>query len=171
MSTGATIETIALLAPTICSAFVCHALSATNVSADANISALAIWQSSESTLQQRTDAARRLIPLGTKQIDASRILGASSRRVRRHGPSLTFVTHTNTLEPQQEVQTVAYVDEWRCYYDFSTGDYVCVTFDINASATNWKVRPVIRITSGNTNSETIIRFKDIGLTSTGDKLE
>lgn len=107
---------------------------------------VAAWRSPVASLKERTQAAAELVPIGTRQIDAERSLGEPTRRVRRHGPVINIGASTNGTGH-------SWIDHWCDYYDFPSGQYVCVTFDVAANRTNWMLRPAIAVTSGNTNDE------------------
>jgi hypothetical protein len=107
---------------------------------------LAVWHSNKVTLQQRVEAASRLAPPGTKQAVAEEILGEPTRRERFYGPVFYapgYVGPTNAT----------YSDTWHDVYDLSNGDYVRVVFDMEASPSKWEDRPLLRVSSGNTNRD------------------
>ena len=112
---------------------------------------LARWLSSSSSLEQRMQAASQLVPVGTKQGESERILGPPTRRTRRHGPVAYIGQKTNAAVNGTIIASPEYVDQWRNFYDFSSGDFVCVTFDMLASQEDWKSRPRLDIWAGNTN--------------------
>ena len=112
---------------------------------------LATWRSSSSSLEQRMQAATQLVPVGTMQGESERILGLPTRRVRRHGPVAYIGSKTNAAVTDTNIAIQTYMDQWRNFYDFSNGDFVCVTFDMQASREGWKCRPRLDIWAGNTN--------------------
>src|SRR5580658_1588428 len=64
---------------------------------------LTVWRSAHASPKQRMRAASHLVPIGTKQIDAERVLGQPIRTTRFHGPVIyapgyfgpTNVTHVD----------------------------------------------------------------------------
>ena len=94
---------------------------------------LASWRASSSSLDQRMQAASQLVPVGAKRGESERILGPPTRRTRRHGPVAYIGQKTNTTVNGAIIASPEYVDQWRNFYDFSSGDFICVTFDILAS--------------------------------------
>ena len=118
-----------------------------------NTAALSIWRSRESSLQQRLAAALQLVPLGTQQFDAERLLGKPTRYARYHGPLFHLESITNANGTVTNSVGVTSLDDWCDYYDFPGGQFVRVTFDINASSSNWMLRPVTGISCGNTNDD------------------
>lgn len=114
----------------------------------AHDSGLAVWRSPGASTQQQADAASRLIPKGTKQAEVERVLGEPTRRARFYGPVIYapgYVGPTNAT----------YSDVWCDYYDLGGGGYVRLTFDVEASRSKWEDRPLIDISPGNTNDETV----------------
>src|SRR5688572_4510407 len=109
---------------------------------------LLIWRSPDVPVDKRAEAASRLVPKGTKQAEAERVLGEPTRRERRHGPIIYAPGHKGPTN-------ATYLNIWCDVYDFGGGDYVQVVFDIEASRSKWEDRPLIRISSGNTNREKV----------------
>lgn len=109
---------------------------------------LTVWRSADAPVGERAEAASRLVPTGTEQVEAERVLGEPTRRERRHGPVI--------YPPGYQGPTNAtYSDIWCDVYDFHGGDYVCLSFDIEASRSKWENRPLLRISTGNTNREKV----------------
>ena len=111
---------------------------------------LAIWRSSDAALDKRMDAASRLVPAGTKQAEAERLLGEPTRRERWHGPSVLV----EWGKPGKPSIPSGYHNSWHDIYDFKNGDYIDASFDIEASPSKWEDRPLRCISNGNTNRET-----------------
>ncbi len=109
---------------------------------------LQIWRSPDAPVEKRAEAASRLVPSGTKQAEAERVLGEPTRRERFHGPIIYAPGYKGPTN-------VTSSDIWCDVYDFRGGDYVRVAFDIEASRSKWEDRPLLRISSGNTNRERI----------------
>lgn len=110
---------------------------------------LELWHSPIASLENRKQAASHLVSKGTAQGEAEQILGKPSYTIRFHGPVIYaapgYVGPTN----------VTHTDVWCDYYDFGKGDYVCLTFDVDASRTKWEMRPLLNIAVGNTNRDWI----------------
>lgn len=120
-----------------------HALAQGNQSTN-----LQVWRSPDSSVGKRAEAASRLVPVGTKQAEAERILGEPTRRERWHGP----IVHPPDYSGPTNATSF---NIWCDVYDFRGGDYVRLAFDIEASRLKWEDRPLLRISSGNTNRESV----------------
>jgi hypothetical protein len=101
---------------------------------------LAIWRSPISTVQERAEAASRLLVKGTSLIEAEQVLGKATRHERWHGP-LMGSTKGSTL------------DRWLDLYDFDGGNYVSISFNVQPSPARWEDWPLEYIGSGNTNRQ------------------
>src|SRR5437762_13725775 len=100
-----------------------------------------VWRSPDAPVEKRAEAASRLVPTGTKQAEAERLLGEPTRRERFHGPIIYAPGYKGPTN-------VTSSDIWCDVYDFRGGDYVRLAFDIEASRSKWEVRPLLRISSG-----------------------
>jgi len=81
--------------------------------------ALQVWRSADSSLEQRADAARKLVPKGAGADEIRRVLGEPCIWVHYHGPSVDLVSGATNLTP---------FDVWRLEYRFGDGG-VAMTFD------------------------------------------
>lgn len=107
------------------------------------------WYSSDASLDQRLDAASRLVLEGTKQVEAERILGKPTRRGRFHGPVVYLPGYEG---PTNRTHSDVCFD----FYDFNDGDYVCLTFDNEVSrSSRFEDSPLLSISTGNTNRDTL----------------
>jgi len=102
---------------------------------------LAIWRSPRSSVQDRAEAASRLLVKGTRLIEVEQVLGEATRHERWHGPLLGS-TNAST------------VDGWLDLYDFDGGDYVSISFEVESSPSHWEDWLMEYISSGNTNRQT-----------------
>lgn len=116
---------------------------------DASKRDLAIWRPPDIALAKRMQAASRLVPVGTKQAEAERLLGQPAHQERWHGPSVTI----SWGKPSKPSAPAGYHNSWHDLYDFKNGDYIDLTFDIEASPSKWEDRPLMCISGGNTNGE------------------
>ena len=110
---------------------------------------LAQWHSEQASPKQRMEAASRLVPIGTKQVNAERILGRPTRTYRFYGPVIYapgYVGPTN----------VTYSDDWVDFYDLKDGNYVCLAFDVEASRDSWEDRPLVSVSTGNAKDDQIL---------------
>jgi hypothetical protein len=106
---------------------------------------LRVWRSPSASLRERAEAALRLVPLGTKQSKAERVLGRPSRRQHLCGDIIIMPAYGGPYGRYSDV----------CWdlYDFSAGDHVSVAFNVAASPVKWEERPLVAITTGNTNDD------------------
>src|SRR5881397_2126161 len=109
---------------------------------------LQVWRSPDAPVEKRAEAASRLVPTGTKQVEAERVLGEPTRRERVHGPIIYPPGYTGPTNATSS-------DIWYDVYDVRAGDYVRLSFDIEASRSKWQDRPLLHISSGNTNREKV----------------
>jgi hypothetical protein len=112
-------------------------------SREAHDASLAEWNAADTSIQERVKAAARLVPKGSKQVVAEEILGTPTRRERFHGPIIYAPGYKGSTNATS-------VDIWRDVYDFADGDYVYLTFDIEASRSKWEDRPRLSVGTGNT---------------------
>jgi hypothetical protein len=110
---------------------------------------LGVWRSHSASLRERAEAGLRLVPIGTKQVKAERVLGRPSRREYLHGDII--------LRPAYGGPGGRYSAVCRDLYDFTAGDYVCLTFNMAASPVKREERPLVAITTGNTNDNLLPR--------------
>src|ERR1017187_250148 len=104
---------------------------------------LGVWRSHSASLRERAEAGLRLVPVGTKQVKAERVLGRPSRREYLHGDII--------IRPAYGGPGGRYSAVCRDLYDFTAGDYVCLTFNMAEFPVRWEERPLVAITTGNTN--------------------
>ncbi len=118
------------------------------------------WRSPDSSLSQRAAAAVQLVPRGTRQCEAQRILGPPTRYAHFRAPAAAepgYASLTNDLRlPDGTLETEAQ-SVWCDFYEFPGGEYVCVAFDAKA-ARWWADRPLIKVWFGRTNDAQTIRF-------------
>jgi hypothetical protein len=81
---------------------------------------LTIWQSTNSTPEQRMEAVNKLIAPGATDVEAERILGSHGRWTHFHGPRLA-------LHPEQRV-IEEHADEWSMEYQ-CPGGFVALFFE------------------------------------------
>jgi len=120
------------------------------------------WRSSDSALPQKAEAASRIVPRGTKQYEAERILGRPTRYLHFRAPVAAepaYASLTNDLRlpvgtTEREAQNI-----WCDFYDFPDGGYVCFAFDAKASKW-WADRPLVRVWFGQTNGARTITFPE-----------
>jgi hypothetical protein len=96
--------------------------------------ALRVWQSQDSTLEQRAHAVSELFPVGASQQSVVSVLGTNGGWARFHGPSI------DAYHPQHTRQLPDF-DETYWSYKFSGGS-VLLVFDPPASDGGRFVRAV-----------------------------
>ena len=101
----------------------------------------ALWHSPESATANRFLAMKQLVPFGTPQEKALKILGKPTRQTRIHG-----------YAPDPIASKDHYTDEDEIIYEFSDGSYVCLRFDVTKSRDNWRNRPLTGSWCGTTNN-------------------
>jgi hypothetical protein len=116
----------------------------------ANDKSLAVWRSPDSTIDQRMEAASRLVPTGTEEAQAQRILGEPADARLFYGPVFYAPGRPGYLS----ATNVAGCDIRRDLYDFAGGDYVALSFDLGAPQHRWKEGRLLGISIGNTNADT-----------------
>jgi hypothetical protein len=118
------------------------------------------WRSPDSSLPQKAEAALRVVPKGTKQWEAERILGRPTRCVHFRasaGAEPAYASLTNDLTLPDGTTAAEAQNVWCDFYDFPGGGYVCFAFDVKASKW-WADRPLIRVWLGQTNDAQTIQF-------------
>jgi hypothetical protein len=111
---------------------------------------LAVWHSPDTTLIQRVEAARQLVPTRTSQEKAGHILGQPSYSLQYYGP----VFYAPDSPYYEGATNLAWCNIRKDYYDFTNGDYVALNFDMGPPGAPRKTLKLLSIWIGSTNVNT-----------------
>jgi hypothetical protein len=118
------------------------------------------WRSPASSLQQRTEAAARLMARGVKRSEAERVLGQPTRSAHfRAAPTEepAYAALTNGMSIPAGLSEINAQNLWCDIYDYPDGGYVSACYDAAASRW-WADQPLVRIWFGCTNDARSIRW-------------
>jgi len=108
-----------------------------------------IWRDPQSPLEQRTEAVRKLLPLGTRAVDVEKVLGKPDRRFHCYGDIVGLVTVGSITKDGARIIDGAAPrgerDEVLFIYESRSGGYVSLRFDVSASKSNWQGWPLVGI--------------------------
>jgi hypothetical protein len=102
-----------------------------------------VWISTDVTINQRVEAARALVPLGSKIEDVRRILGQPDRNLRLHG---SLVSVDDAAKGKASPPAGDY-EAWMMEYEFRDG-LVLIQFKRPHPTSPWRELTCTRISAG-----------------------
>src|SRR5260221_23290 len=116
---------------------------------------LRAWRASDSSIESRVAAVSKLLPKGTRVVEALKLLGEPTNRESWRGPSTIDGKVSEMFIEQYGTNYGAVYD---LVYEFPAKGAVCLRFDMSASPTKWENWPLVRVWSRQTNSFQLIPF-------------